>query len=104
MKTSFKIHVESVQQHFALLGLLVIDSVTGFKGVVTSIGFDLYGCVQAVVSPQVSAEKPIEIPEPRWFDMKRLRSLGSIQVMKLPTFEVVPGPAEKPAMRSAPIR
>jgi hypothetical protein len=32
-----------------LLGTKVRDVVTGFVGIVTSVSFDLYGCVQAVV-------------------------------------------------------
>ena len=38
-----------MQNHFELLGYKVKDSVTGFTGVVTSISFELYGCVQALV-------------------------------------------------------
>ena len=34
--------------HLELLGQKVEDKVTGFRGVVTTISFDLYGCIQAV--------------------------------------------------------
>lgn len=45
-----------VKNHLALLGLKVQDKVTGFKGVISSISFDLYGCVQAAITPSVNAE------------------------------------------------
>jgi len=41
----------NVKKHLSLLGLKVKDKVTGYTGVVASIGFDLYGCVQAIVNP-----------------------------------------------------
>ncbi len=42
-----------VNEHIKFLGLQVRDEVTGFSGVVTSMSFDLYGCIQAVVTPKV---------------------------------------------------
>lgn len=32
-------------KHIDLLGLKAEDKVTGFKGVITTLSFDLYGCV-----------------------------------------------------------
>jgi hypothetical protein len=43
-----------LDKHLDILGYEVTDRVTGFKGVVTSISFDLYGCVQALVTPQLN--------------------------------------------------
>ena len=40
------------EKHFNLLGMKGKDVVTGFKGVITSLSFDLYGCVQAVINPR----------------------------------------------------
>lgn len=56
----------SIQNHLDLLGRPVRDKVSGFTGTVTSICFDLFGCVQAVVAPsseghhgeQGAADKP----------------------------------------------
>ena len=45
-----------VSTHMKLLGHKVEDKVTGFKGVVSSLSFDLYGCVQAVVTPAASED------------------------------------------------
>lgn len=74
------------QEHIAeLLGREVKDRVTGFKGVVSGISFDLYGCVQAVVSPPVG--KDGKIPDSRWFDVPRLKVTNRKPVMLLPDFE-----------------
>lgn len=68
-----------------LLGLKVRDRVTGFEGVVASVCYDLYGCIQAVVSPAV---KDGELKDGRWFDVKRLEVLDTVPVMELPDFAV----------------
>lgn len=89
-----------------LLGLRATDKVTGFSGTVTSVGFDLFGCVQVIISPPVDKEG--KIPEGRWFDTNRLQ-LGE-RVMPVPNFaqrttpvlEHDQGPAEKSAPSRAP--
>lgn len=65
--------------HLALLGLKVKDKVTGNKGVVTSICFDLYGCIQAIVSDSKG--------EGKWYDVSRLEVKSGKPVMDLPDFE-----------------
>lgn len=90
-----------------LLGLKVRDKVSGFTGVVESVCYDLYGCIQAAVRP-VSDEKG-NLPDGRWFDVSRLDVLSNEPVMEIPggRFEVrrtpdkvqasqASGPAEKP--------
>lgn len=74
----------------------VEDRVTGFKGVVASISFDLYGCVQAVVNSGV--EKGGKLGEQGWFDVARLKVTSKDPVMERPDFDFDPdhGPAEKP--------
>jgi hypothetical protein len=95
-----------MKEHMKLLGLRVKDTVTGFVGVVSTISFDLYGCVQLIVTPPAD-EKGV-LPEGRWFDVKRLQVLDSNPVMAVPTFSAVaaavPGPQEKPAPATNPIR
>jgi hypothetical protein len=87
-----------MQKDMKLLGLKVKDRVTGFTGIVTTIAFDLYGCIQAVVTPAaVKEDKSLE--DSRWFDAKRLEVQSESPVMPVPTFENVPGPQEKPARR-----
>ncbi len=87
-----------MQEH-PLLGHRVKDIVTGFIGVVESVSFDLYGCLIAVVRPEVDKKKPGEGQDPHWFDLKRLVQISKSPVMPVPTFETAPGPAEKPTPR-----
>lgn len=97
--------MSSVQKHLALLGLPVKDRVTGLTGVVTSVSFDLYGCIQAVVHPGLDKDgKPAE---QTWFDVARLEPQSATPVMAQPDYEVGAiaegrkGPAEKPAIGKA---
>lgn len=89
-----------IQKHLELLGLKVEDRVTGYKGVVTTISFDLYGCIQAVVNP--ATIKDGKTVESQWFDVNRLKVLSAKPVMERPNFVFGPqaegkqGPAEKP--------
>lgn len=83
-----------------LLGLRAKDQVTGFAGTVTSVSFDLYGCVQVVRQPSV--DKDGQPGEGRWFDVNRL-VVEQTRVMPVPDFSVAlaqptdyaKGPAEK---------
>ncbi len=76
------------------LGFPVRDRVTGFQGVVSSISFDLYGCVQFAVTPPVNDKG--ESPDGRWFDIARVEKTGA-RVMTPPSrFLRDYGPAEKP--------
>ena len=86
-----------ITQAIRMVGLRVKDKVTGFEGVVASICFDLYGCVQAIVAPQV--DKDGKRRESEWFDIKRLEP--GERVMPVPNFEGTKfgnenGPAERP--------
>jgi hypothetical protein len=93
-----------LKKHMNLLGLRVKDRVTGFEGVVTSVSFDLYGCIQCIVNPGTDKEgKPTDS---HWFDIGRLEAKTKTPVMPRPEFEWSPeviagglkGPAEKPRM------
>lgn len=70
--------------HFDLLGYEVKDAVTGYTGVVTSLSFDLYGCIQGVVTPPMDKDKKID--NGNWFDVTRLVVLSKKPVMPLPNF------------------
>ena len=89
-----------VKKHLGLLGLKVKDRVTGFSGVVESISFDLYGCVQCVIKPAIDEKG--EVRDGRWFDVSRLDIKSKKPVMDLPNFEYglqaqgKQGAAEKP--------
>ena len=93
----------NLKKHIELLGKRVECTVTGAKGVVTSITFDLYGCIQALVNPGV--DKTGKPQDSHWFDVTRLRITSDKPVMARPEFEWTPeavsngrkGPSEKPA-------
>lgn len=93
--------MENVQKHLSILGLKVRDRVTGIEGVVTTVTFDLYGCVQTLVHTGVDKEGKLR--EQVWFDIARLKAVSSVPVMAQPDFtsgpvaEGLKGPAEKPA-------
>ncbi len=92
----------NLKKHLDLLGMRVEDRVTGFRGVVSSVGFDLYGCIQAIVNP--GQDKDGKLMEQVWFDVNRLRVLAAEPVMPRPEFDWTPeviatagkGPAERP--------
>ena len=76
----------AVKKHLDLLGLMVKDEVTGFTGVVTSISFDLYGCIQAIITPKVA--KDGKKGDSHWHDVSRLTIKGKKPVIKLPDFDL----------------
>lgn len=95
--------MSSVKKHFDLLGHQVKDKVTNFVGIVSSVTFDLYGCIQAIVNPGVDKDgKP---RQSEWFDVNRLEVLSTKPVLPAPSFDWTPeavaagrkGPAERPA-------
>ena len=94
---------DSDLQHYVnQLGLRVRDVVTGLEGVITSITFDLYGCVQALVSSGLDEKG--ETRPGQWFDLKRLVPQSDDPVMPVPTFGHVPGGQELPLPSSSPTR
>lgn len=92
-----------LNKNLELLGMRVEDRVTGFKGVVASVTFDLYGCIQAIVNPGMTAEG--KLGESQWFDISRLQVVDPTPVMRRPDFDWTPqnvadggkGSAERPA-------
>lgn len=82
-----------------MLGYKGKDKVTGQTGVITSICFDLYGCVQAVLNP--GKNKDGKLGECHWFDVDRITLTSKKPVMKQPEFVnkakvIVKGPEHKP--------
>jgi hypothetical protein len=78
-----------------------------FRSVVATVGFDLYGCIQAVVNP--GTDEGGKLMDSQWFDVNRLRVTDQTPVMPRPEFEWTPqviseagkGPAERPAVCKA---
>jgi len=91
-----------IKETIELLGRKAVDKVTGFEGVISSVSFDLYGCVMAAISPPA---KDGDIKDGRWFDVQRL-TVSADKVMSAPDFDAKActpatydsGPADKPAM------
>lgn len=72
-----------MQEHLKLLGWEVKDKVTGFTGVVTHVGLDLYGCVQAIIhSKAYEKDGTQQVANSTWFDVARLEKIGDRPVME----------------------
>ncbi len=90
---------KNTDSHVALLGKTAKDRVTGFQGVVITVAFDLFGCVQAVLRP--AADKDGKLNDAHYFDVNRLEIVDEKRVMPVPAFAAQPaehkhGPAERP--------
>jgi hypothetical protein len=85
----------TMKEYLDILGHEVTDKVTGFTGIATTVGFDLYGCVQVIVSRRGANDKGERFPS-EWFDHKRLTVTAAPLVMEQPTFNTVAGGYEKP--------
>ena len=83
-----------VQKALQLLGYGAEDQVTGFRGRVTCISFDLYGCIQAVLTPPAGENGKQE--DARWYDVSRLKVTSKKRCMPVPEFVEDKGPAAKP--------
>lgn len=93
-----------IEQCVAFLGKKVEDKISKRKGIVTSVCFDLYGCIQVVVDEQ-KLDKEGKAMTFGWVDINRLNILKSKEIMPHPDFDnkyksiiKVNGPADKPMM------
>ena len=75
-----------IKKHFDLLGHKVKDKVSNYSGVVVSVSFDLYGCIQADVRPYETDDKG-KPKEGYWFDIARLKVTTKKPLMDVPNFE-----------------
>lgn len=91
-----------VKKHLDLLGYEVKDRVSDYRGVVISMSFDLYGCIQADVRPKELKEDG-SIKPGNWIDVSRLEKTSNFPLMEQPNFEWGPvaeglkGPANLPS-------
>lgn len=76
----------NVKKHLDLLGHEVEDKVSDFKGVVISMSFDLYGCIQADVRP-TKLDKDGKTVNGQWFDVSRLTVTSKKPLMEQPNFD-----------------
>jgi hypothetical protein len=92
---------ELLQEYVDTLGLPATDKVTGFQGVISSVSFDLYGCIQVALTPPI--DKDGKLVDGRWFDVNRLhigKGAEDQRKMPVPEYKALAkfqyGPAEKP--------
>ncbi len=91
-----------IEEHISKLGLEATDKVSGMKGVLTTLSFDLYGCVQYVLTAS-KLDKEGKPVGGHWMDVSRL-TIGNKRAMDTPNFKEGmialgnKGPAEKPAL------
>ena len=94
-----------IQSYIDMLGKTGRDRVTGLTGVVTSVSFDLFGCICAVLSPPT--DKDGKRVDGAWLDVHRIEITNHEHVMQVPQFAApvkfgatpqthTHGPAEKP--------
>lgn len=83
-----------MKKHLDLLGHRVREKISGAEGVVTSVSFDLFGCVQAIVDS--GFKKDGDERKAHWFDISRLERLDidTPRVMEPPYF-TLPGTPER---------
>ena len=75
-----------IKKHLELIGHKVKDRVSDFEGVVISMSFDLYGCIQADVRP-ISLDKDGKVQNGSWFDVSRLIVRSRKPLMDVPNYE-----------------
>lgn len=96
--------MDEYRRHIDLLGFRATDKVTGYSGVIDTISFDLYGCVQAILKGGLDEKG--EVRQGCWFDVARLDVDRSTRVVEPPNFERGyvaegrKGPSDKPAQRA----
>lgn len=76
---------EDVMKHIELLGLRVKDKISGVDGIITSVSFDLYGCIQATINRGLNEKG--EMHDGFWFDVCRLDILDKKPIMNVPNFD-----------------
>lgn len=72
------------KEHIGQLGRTAKDVITGFNGVISLVSFDLYGCVQFVITPPV--DKDGNAVDGRWFDVTRLELKNKKSPIPVPHF------------------
>jgi len=82
-----------IEETIQYLGLRGRDKVTGFDGTVSSVCFDLYGCVQLALAPPV--DKDGKLPTSHWFDVHRIE-LSAVRLMDVPDFKAMARKKDEP--------
>ena len=74
-----------VEKHLKLLGMVVKDKASDYKGVVVSVSFDLFGCIQADVRSK-ELDKEGMLKNGMWLDLNRLKVVSKKPVMPVPEY------------------
>lgn len=74
--------MSKVQENISFLGRKCVDAITEFAGVITSVSFDVSGCIQAYVVPTANNG---DLKQGSWFDVSRLH-ISSDYVLFAPDF------------------
>lgn len=83
-----------------LLGYKARDKITKQDGVISSVSFDLYGCVQVLLTP-LKVKNGEDIKVHGWFDINRIEIIKNKKIMNFPEYNKyesikdVGGPGEK---------
>ncbi len=83
-----------MQKYLKLLGHQATSVITGFKGVITSVSFDVNGCIMAAINPGV--DKDGKNRDSLWYDVKALRITSKSPVVSQPDFVDVAGGNDLP--------
>ena len=76
--------MNTYEKHIELLGYKAKDKVTGFSGIIDSVCFDAYGCIQVSLKPPMN--KDGEVPQGYWFDVTRIDIDTKKRVIDMPNF------------------
>ena len=86
-----------------MLGKKAKDIITGSTGVITSLSFDLYGCIQVILTPGKIDKEFKEVKSIGWVDINRIKIIKNKRIMEHPDFnnkyksvKQIQGPVEKP--------
>lgn len=96
--------MNTYEKHINLLGYRAKDKITGYWGVIESVYFDLYGCIQVSLRPRMNEKG--EVSNGYWFDVTRVEILPQERVVSMPNFydgytaEGKKGAADKPNFRA----
>jgi len=90
-----------LKKQLDLLGYQAEDRVTAIKGIITSISFDLYGCIQILLNPGI--DKDGKLRDLVWLDVNRVKVLSEKPVMDQPNFNAISGPMDLKGPEKKPV-
>ena len=79
--------MNQITKNLNLLGYQAVDVITKKKGIITSMSFDVSGCIQALIVPKQNKGEDKSF----WVDTKRLKNISKKPIMTPPNFLIVPG-------------